>query len=293
MSASQLTGWAISSGPSRARVVQRLYGDSRFFSGERARWEAGIRVAKPLANMSHGIWAAASGATAQITMVDVIANNAANAMTPGFRADQALFREVLDRAQVGKPNASVRMTRVDGVRPDMEVGQLKYTGKPLDVSINGKGFFAVRTATGEMYTRAGNLKIDASGQIVSARGDAFLSTTRQPLRVDPDATDVRVGKDGSILVNGEDSGQRLLVVDLEQTQGLMKEGDSYLRIEGGARPAGIDANLEPESLELSNAPPVKSMTGLVTATRHFDMMDRVIQAFSEIDRKAAEEIARR
>ncbi|MEZ4227560.1 MAG: flagellar hook-basal body protein [Polyangiaceae bacterium] len=243
--------------------------------------------------MSHGIWAAASGATAQITMVDVIANNAANAMTPGFRADQALFREVLDRAQVGKPNASVRMTRVDGVRPDMEVGQLKYTGKPLDVSINGKGFFAVRTATGEMYTRAGNLKIDASGQIVSARGDAFLSTTRQPLRVDPDATDVRVGKDGSILVNGEDSGQRLLVVDLEQTQGLMKEGDSYLRIEGGARPAGIDANLEPESLELSNAPPVKSMTGLVTATRHFDMMDRVIQAFSEIDRKAAEEIARR
>lgn len=243
--------------------------------------------------MSHGIWAAASGATAQITMVDVIANNAANAMTPGFRADQALFREVLDRAQVGKPNATVRMARVDGVRPNMTVGQIKYTGNPLDVSINGKGFFAVRTATGEMYTRAGNLKIDAAGQIVSSRGDAFLSTTREPLRVDPGASDVRVGKDGSILVNGEDSGQRLLVVDLEQTAGLAKEGDSYLRVDGGARPPAIDGNLEPESIELSNAPPVKSMTGLVTATRHFDMMDRVIQAFSEIDRKAAEEIARR
>lgn len=243
--------------------------------------------------MSHGIWAAASGATAQITQVDIIANNAANATTAGYRADRALFSQVLVEAQDGTlATRSLSLARIDGVTPDSQLGTLKHTGRELDVALTDpSSFLSVSTPTGERYTRAGDLRLSGAGQLVTQRGEPLMGGDRRPIQLAADAQHVAITRDGRVLVDGNDSGQRLRVVRVDSPEELTKEGHTLYRARGAAPAEELAPQLQVGSLELSNAPPVRAMHGLVGATRHFELMNRVIEAFSEVDKQAATQIA--
>ncbi len=156
--------------------------------------------------MSTGIWAAVSGAVAQTSALDVAANNIANSSTPGFRADRELFRETLANAQRGA-DGSLRYSVVRNVRPDLNAGQITTTNRGLDVALRGAdGFFAVKTPQGERYTRAGHMSVSSDGTLTTADGHAYLGANRQPIRVPPDSKEVTFGPDGSLLVDGMESG---------------------------------------------------------------------------------------
>ena len=243
--------------------------------------------------MSTGIWAAASGATAQTAALDIAANNVANATTPGFRADRNVFRQELARAlDQSAGTRSLRYSAVRSVEPDLRTGTVVHTGEPLDVSIaSPDGWFAVRTPAGDRYTRAGSFRLDPDGHVVTRDGHAVLGPDRRPLQVPGADKPVAVDPRGFFTVDGEQTNARLLVVTFRDPRGLEKEGDVLLRARPEAGPARtIDVPIDTETLELSNASALSGMTELVTTSRQFEMLTRVIEAFSQADRRAATDL---
>jgi flagellar basal-body rod protein FlgF len=246
--------------------------------------------------MSTGVWSAASGAVAQGNVLDVAANNIANATTPGYRADRAVFRQEFARALArGEAPGSMRYSVVRSTEPDLRAGSVVNTGRGLDVAIRDpKAFFVVSTPQGERYTRSGSLQLTPDGAVTTREGHPYLGADRRPIRVAPEASNVRVDPDGSLVVDGEPSSSRLQLVSFPDPKGLEKAGEILLRARPQAgRPRPVDPVLEPETLELSNAPALESMTTLVTATRQFEMLTKVIEAFSTAERRAATDIMKR
>jgi flagellar basal-body rod protein FlgF len=214
----------------------------------------------------------------------------ANASTPGFRADRELFRQTL--ANAAGSDESLRYSVARSVRPDLTSGQIVSTRRPLDAALRGpEGLFVVGTPQGERYTRAGHMSITADGSLTTADGNAYLGADRRPLKVPPGTTDVTLSPDGSLLVDGAESGQKLAVVSFRNQAGLEKEGNVLLRARPEAgRPTPVAADLEVGALELSNSSAIAGMTSLVTASRSFEMLTKVIEAFSQADRSAATSI---
>jgi len=242
--------------------------------------------------MSTGIWAAASGMVGQQSALDVAAGNIANASTPGFRADRALFRQTLVQASNSVPSQSLRYSVTRTVEPDKRAGMIVQTGRSLDVALrNQDDLFAVQTPQGVRYTRAGSFQIGGDGRLTTAGGAIVLGPDHKPVKVPTGTNTVKISPSGELLVNGESSGPKLMVVSFARPEALQKEGNVLLR---GTPAAGQivekDPDLATESLELSNASALEGMTTLVTATREFEMLSRVVEAFSNIERKAATDI---
>jgi flagellar basal body rod protein FlgG len=246
--------------------------------------------------MSTGIWSAASGAVSQTTALDVASNNVANASTPGYRADRAVFRRDLNQAMgnaMGTQSLKYAVTRT--VEPDRRQGQLIATGRPLDVALKTPDqWFRVSTPRGERYTRVGSMQIAGDGQLKTPDGYSYVDTAGNPLRVDPYAKTISIANDGRLIVDGVENGQTVSVVEVRNAATLVKDGAVLMRVNQGApRPQNVDADLETESIESSNASALDGMTGLVQASREFEMVAKVIEAFSSIEHKTALEVAKK
>jgi flagellar basal-body rod protein FlgF len=242
--------------------------------------------------MSTGIWAAASGMVGQQSALDVAAGNIANSTTPGYRADRALFRQTLVAASRSVPSQSLRYSVTRTVEPDKRPGQVVHTGRPLDVALrNQDDLFVVSTPQGERYTRAGSFQIGGDGRLTTAGGLTVLGPDHKPVKVATGNGNVQLSPTGELLVDGETTGPKLLVVSFAKPGALAKEGSVLLRATPQA--GGViqkDPDLVTNSLELSNASALEGMTTLVTATREFEMLSRVVEAFSDIERRAATDI---
>jgi flagellar basal-body rod protein FlgF len=220
--------------------------------------------------------------------LDVSTTNLVNASTPGFRAETAVFREVLAKAALGAPSPSVV---VRTTAPDMTVGQLVSTGNKLDVAIPDKeGFFTLQTPDGPRYTRAGNFKLGGDGGLVSAEGVPVLGTDGRPINLPPGSKDVTIDRSGTVIVDGERQ-QTLAVVRFPNPDGLEKAGGVQLKARPEAgRPAAYDATVEPGALELSNEDATAGMADEVSNSREFEMTMRVVEAFRDVERNAANKI---
>ncbi|HEY2405614.1 MAG TPA: flagellar basal-body rod protein FlgF [Polyangiaceae bacterium] len=245
--------------------------------------------------MSTGIWAAASGAVGQTSALDLAAQNIANASTPGFRAEDAVFRQTLVKA-VGKNTAtnSMRYAITRTTAPDFRAGQITQTGRPLDVAIpDDKSFFVVQTPAGERYTRAGSFRLAVDGTLTTPDGHPVLMANHRPARVAPNSHIVSIDRDGSLNADGV-PGAQIARVTFQNPSSLERDGQVMFRANPGAgRASRSDVALEQSSLEQSNANPVTGMTTLVNASRQFEMITKVIEAFSDIDKRAATDIMKR
>jgi len=245
--------------------------------------------------VSTGIWSAASGMVSQVNALDIASDNVANANTVGYRSDRAVFRQVLSRVQASDPaSSSMRYAVTRSVQPDFRTGELRQTGNPLDLALtDSSSFFTVNTPDGVRYTRAGKFMLATDGTLTTPDGHTLLGAGGRPLVVPADAS-VSFSESGAMLLNGEETGQSLHVVTFPNINGLIKEGATLLRARNeSGPPLAVDAAVRPGALEMSNSDAVASMTGLVTATRQFEMLARVIDAFSQAEQSAAKEIARR
>jgi flagellar basal-body rod protein FlgF len=240
--------------------------------------------------MSNGIWAAASGAMSQTLALDVAAENVANASTPAYHVDRAIFRNVLTGAQAKRAGGfNLVYGSVGSIITDPTAGAFIPTGRALDVAIKGGSYLVVNTPRGERYTRYGSIQVATDGTLTTRDGDPILDPNRKPIKVAP-TSKLGIAADGNVLVDGQPSGSLLLVSFADQS-GLVKEGSSLLRAEaaaGKATPA--TPQLEVGALEGSGASAVKGMIDIVTATRAFEVCERAIDAFRDADRKAAVEL---
>lgn len=248
--------------------------------------------------MSTGIWSAASGAVGKTTALEVAADNVANATTPGYRAETAVFRQTLANAvdkTKGTQSLHYAITRTNV--PTFRTGQIVDTGKPLDAAIDDpNAFFAVQTAQGERYTRAGTFRLTQDGALVLTDGTPVLGDNRRALQVDGTQPNIRIDGEGQIVAGDPAIGQstlgKLRLVKFNDVTGLQKEGHTLLKALPKAGPPTVyEGGVANGCVEQSNANAVQGMTQLVSLSREFEMITKVIEAFSTIDHKAATDIA--
>ena len=152
--------------------------------------------------MDRSLYIMASGMLTELARQDRIANDLANAATPGYKrtvATQHAFGDILlESRRTGAPIGDVGFgVEEAGARVDLTQGALRMTEEPLDLALDGDGFFAVSTANGVRYTRDGQFRVDAGGKLVTAVGDAVLGTNGSPIVVGTDAKPaIAHGRDG-------------------------------------------------------------------------------------------------
>jgi len=239
--------------------------------------------------MSTGIWSAASGAVGQIAALDTAAQNIANATTPGFRAEEVVFRQTLVKSINGNTGSqSLRYAVSRTTVPDFRAGQMVQTGRPLDVAItDDKSFFMVSTPQGERYTRAGSFRMALNGTLTTPDGYPVLAANHRAIKIDPNSRNVSLDREGTLTTDGL-PGPKLALVTFKNLGGLERDGQVLFRAQPAAgAPQASAALLETGSIEQSNANVVTGMTALVNTSRNFEMISMVIVAFGEIDKRAA------
>jgi len=230
--------------------------------------------------MDRLIYTAMSGAKQAFLQQAGVAHNLSNASTIGYRAMEHKFRSVPVQGE-GMPT---RAFVVDASVADVfEQGPLMATGRPLDVAVQGSGWIAVEAPNGqEAYTRAGNLEVNANGQLQTASGLNVLGEGG-PIAIPPDTT-ITVAPDGTIstvpLFGTPNSvnviGRIKLVNPPENT--LARGDDGLFRTRDG-QPAETDETVKvaPETLEGSNVSPVESMVNMISLARQFEMQIKMLQ----------------
>jgi flagellar basal body rod protein FlgG len=186
---------------------------------------------------------------------EVTANNIANANTDGFKADR------LAAHQLPGEEHAVPVQRID-----LEPGHLRDTGRPLDLAIEGPGFFVVQTDRGERWTRAGSLQLDGAGRLVDASGNPVLGVGG-PLVLQ--GATVEVKGDGEVFVDDAYAGT-LRVETTENPDALLKEGMGRFVPDATRRPVEPDAlRLRQGAIEEPNVDPLLSMVDLITIQRAY------------------------
>lgn len=252
--------------------------------------------------MGSGIYSALSGAVAQERTLAVVANNVANANTTGYKADRVAFDQALAQggaAADARRSDSLKYTAINRVEADQSAGGVTQTGNDLDVALQGDGFFVINTPNGERFTRNGAFTLDAEGVLRTHSGHAVMGDAggaRRPgreLSLPQNANQVLIGDDGTVSADGIEVG-KFKLVRFGQPQSLEKEGLTLFRDPGGAQLGDAEgAQIIQGSLETSNVNAVSGMSELITVTRAFDALQKVIQTFREVDGKAARDLASR
>jgi len=241
--------------------------------------------------MDRLIYLTMTGAKYLLTRQDALANNLANANTSGFRAETTAFRAVPVQG-VGSPTRAFAVETTP--RVDFTGGPIEQTGRDLDVAVNGSGWIAVQGLDGnEAYTRAGNLKVDENGTLMTASGLPVLSDSG-PIAVPPDSK-VTIAPDGTVtatpvqppLKTANIVGRIKLVNPPEDT--LVRGADGLFRTNDGAS-ANLDENVKliPGSIEGSNVNVAEAMVGMIAAARQFDLQMKMLSNADQNARTATE-----
>ena len=234
--------------------------------------------------------------------LDIVANNIANIDTTGFKADNATFSEFLMPGARDNEFVSGKDRRISFVQDraswvDYSPGALQRTGNPLDVAIDGKGFFVVQTPRGQRYTRNGAFAINAAGQLVTSEGDQVLGSAG-PITFQPTDRDISISGTGLITVRdgaGTNDAPRgtLQIASFEQPQRLRKDTASTFMA-----PAGVDPAPPPQgthvvqgALERSNVRAVAEMARMIQITRNYSDIAAILQQQGDQRRNALQQLS--
>jgi flagellar basal-body rod protein FlgG len=252
---------------------------------------------------------AATGMAAQQTQLDGISNNIANANTDGFKKERVDFQDLLYQtiraAGTQTSNSTVSPTglqlgngvRVVGTSRIFSQGSILVTGNPMDVAIEGHGFFIVQQPDGNpAYTRTGALQKDSQGQIVTSEGMVL----DPPIIIPPDAISVSIGSDGTVnaMVQGQESPQQLgqlTIATFTNSAGLQALGHNLYIASAASGEAqtgtpGSDGRgaLLQGALEKSNVDVVEEMIGLISTQRAYEVNSKIVSAADDMLRAATQ-----
>ncbi|HEY3625624.1 MAG TPA: flagellar hook basal-body protein [Terracidiphilus sp.] len=244
--------------------------------------------------MDSGYYAAMTGLLARTQALDTAAANLANSQTPGYRAEREYFRSVL----LGSDALTSQLGRtvndfgvLGGDRLNLAQGALQQTGNPLDLAIEGQGFFAIRTAQGLRYTRDGGFHRSQGGMLVTRAGEQVLSSTGQPIPVPPG--EISVGADGVLSVAGGTVAS-LGVFDFPSSAQLTPEGaNRYVAPAGIPAVPAKDASIHQGAIEAANEDAIQGTMDLIVVQRQAEMMQRALTIFhTEFNKFATEDLPR-
>ncbi len=243
--------------------------------------------------MDSGYYAAFSALLARSEAMDSAASNLANANTHGFRAEREFFRSAVlgPEALNSQLNRTVNNYGVlGGNQLDLGQGALAPTGNPLDVAIEGQGFFAIQAANGTRYTRDGSFERTRTGQLVTSTGEPVLDDRNKPIVVP--SGEVSISADGVLSASGAVVA-RLGVFDFGSPASIVPEGVNRYKPVDGARPRPAQASLHQGALEASNQDVIQGTMQLILVQRQSEMMQKALSIFhSEFNKTASEDLPR-
>jgi flagellar basal-body rod protein FlgG len=234
--------------------------------------------------MLEGMYSAAAGMAAQQQQLDAIGNDLANLSTTGYKSSRIAFGDLLYN-QVNL--AGTQTTHGAGASATMigtsaNEGSMHQTGNPLDLAIEGEGYFQVTGPGGKVaLTRAGTFSVDANGAIVNSFGNQLSPPITLPKGVSPE--EVRIASDGSVTAGTHKLG-KIEIVTVPSPAHLLGEANSLLSTNaasGAPRPAAA-ATLRQGALEQSNVDIAKEMSLMVSTQRSFQMASSAIQTASQM-----------
>jgi flagellar basal-body rod protein FlgF len=219
--------------------------------------------------------------------LDMLGNNLANASSSGFKMDREFYSLYSSEHQ---EDGSL-MPNIEREWIDLAQGTIQSTGNPLDLALQGKGFFVVNGPSGPLYTRNGSFQLAPGGAVLSKEGYALQLSGGTPLRLQS-TEGLTISPDGTVIQGGQTLG-KLNIADVPGADALVKNGDTYFRaVEPGKQVAGARAEVRQHALENSNVNTAESAVRMVSIMRQFEMLQKAISIGADMNRKAAEEVAR-
>ena len=253
--------------------------------------------------MLPALWVSKTGLSAQDMNLTTISNNLANVSTTGFKRDRAEFQDLLYqiRRQPGAQSSQDSQlptglqlgtgVRIVGTSKMFTEGSLQTTEQPLDMAINGRGFFQILQPDGTVsYTRDGSFHLDSNGQLVTSQGYSLEPAIVLPAEVQT----FTVGEDGtvSVTVSGDPTPQvigNIQTADFVNPAGLQAIGNN-LFLETGSSGApqvgtpgltGLGTVLQ-NTLENSNVSVVEELVNMITTQRAYEMNSKVISTSDQM-----------
>lgn len=229
--------------------------------------------------------------------MDIVANNIANADTTGFKVEALQTAEDPQRPAftLGGP-APVKFVVSNGVIRDFSQGALHRTDAPLDLAIDGQGFFQVQTASGPRYTRDGRFRLDDQGQLTTAAGQPVMDDGGGAISLDPTKGPVTIAPDGTI---SQGTGKDIIrvakigVVNFSNLSGLQKTGDNLYQNTSNVQPTPVDApKIRQGMLESSNVNPILEITRMIEVSRAYEQLAKMMDSQADLSSQAIQQLGK-
>jgi flagellar basal-body rod protein FlgF len=248
--------------------------------------------------MIPGLYSAASGMVAEENRQAVISNNIANAATTGYKRQAPVslgfYQMISQKARhpfhyqvEAAPGGGVKMVETYTNRA---MGALRQTGNDLNVALSGPGYFAVDTPQGERFTRSGDFTLDIDGHLATQSGYKVRSTEGAP--IDARGGDVRIGADGSVIVDEVHAGF-IRMIEFEQPERLLREGQNLYRATEEVMEASMVAEssrMQQSFLEMSNVNLPHEMIQMIMGMRFYEANQKMIQTADATMGKLIEQV---
>lgn len=234
---------------------------------------------------------ATSRLVAQQRVLDVTADNLANANTPGYKAERVQFSDWLSRQSGGstpRGGNQIAYTQDRATWREQQAGTISHTGNPFDLALTGDGYFTVNTANGPQLTRDGRFGLLPSGTIADTAGNPVLDTNGQPIQLSPADTQIAIAGDGTV---SSENGQigKIGVVQPSDPALLSAQGGTLFRSLAPTAPVAAPG-IEQGAVEESNVQPVLEVTRMIDGERTFEFMTQFVQAESDRQQGAIDKL---
>jgi flagellar basal-body rod protein FlgF len=229
---------------------------------------------------------AASGMRSRMEALDMLANNIANTSVPGFKMDRELYD--LYRSETDGGSTDQPVIQKNWI--DFSQGILGVTGSPLDLALEGSGFFVASSPAGPLYTRRGALKLSTEGQLITGEGYAIQGQDGKPIKLDP-AQAIDIDPEGVVHQSGAEVA-RLAIISFKDSSVLAKRGSTYFSSQEPASPEPSSALVRQGQLEGANSDPAANAVRLISVMRQFESLKKALSLGLDMNRRAIEDVAK-
>lgn len=219
--------------------------------------------------------------------MELVANNVANMNTTGFKAEQPLFIEYVNKPQ---RDEKYSMVQDYATLRDLAAGPITQTGNPLDAALEGDGYFTLDTIDGPRYTRNGNFTMNAERQLVNSQGLPVLDDSGNPLTIPQNATDITITPDGIVMGDAQQVG-RLGIATFRNEQFMTQMGNGLYQTD--EKPVQSENTVVRQGfLEGSNVQSIVEMTTMVDVNRQYQNIQNLLKTEHDRLRNAYSKLAK-
>lgn len=244
--------------------------------------------------MGSGKYSALAGAISREQTIANITNNLANVNTSGYKKSMVSFETVLKGEQQATAAKGMNYNRVRNNFTDFTQGAIRTTADPLDMVIHGEGFFKLQGPNGILYSRRGDMAINAEGLLTTSNGLPVLDEGGNKIIIpDTDTSQIAVGDDGTIYLLGLEGAReevsKLSIVDISDKMQLNRESATTFSVDNPTLEIPSEnSRVIQGSLELSNVDMAAEMARMIDSHRVFETYHKVLKSYSTISEQQEE-----